>query len=129
MPGIERAVRVLIDHLKPRPGAAQLLQCQPGQILAQNFDPPGGRDIQRHAQAGQSGLAAAEFSYHAQAVSGLDAQINPVQGKDRFGRPEQAFPRQGEMALQAFDAQDRFARNGAVRGWPAHDPAPASAQW
>ncbi|MNT22430.1 hypothetical protein D3C72_1578120 [compost metagenome] len=74
VPGVQRGVRILEDHLHALAIVRQPARIQPAGVLAAQQDPARGRRKQPHQGAGQSGFAAARFSDQAQGFARGDLE-------------------------------------------------------
>jgi hypothetical protein len=120
VPGVEGAVGVLEHHLEVAPQGLELGRGEIEETGALEPHAALGGPLQGHDRPRQGRLAAAGLADDAEAAPGLDREADPVQGPKRRRRPQQAAARQGIVAHQAVDLQERcLAGHGrpSARSW------------
>ena len=86
-PRIQRAVRILENHLEPAPARAQFRPAQAGDVLALEHNAAGGRLDELDDRASERGLAAAAFAHQPDRFARRDGEAHVIHGADEFLRP------------------------------------------
>ena len=106
VPGIERGVGILEDHLDLAPQRAHPALPQVRDVVAVDHDLAAGRLVQPGQQAPGSGLPAPRFADQAEGLAPGHGQVDPVHGPDRADLvPEYHAAGHREMPDQAGDLQ------------------------
>ena len=106
---VERAERVLVDHLHAPAQPLQRRLVRVGDVLAVEMDAAVGE--RAHAQHGQAGggLAAAGFAHQPQGFAPVDVEGDPVHRFHGAGVAAQQAGLQREVHAQVGDLQKRFS--------------------
>src|SRR5215210_9083207 len=112
---IERVVRVLEDHRCLAADGDQLLHRQLRDVEAFELDRAGGRLDEHEDRAGGSRLARARLADEAESLTGVDGNVDPVNGLDvADGARQQAARPDREVSLEVSDANDRIGGRGRL---------------
>jgi hypothetical protein len=106
VPGVERGVGVLEDHLDLAPYRAHLARPHMGDVVSVDHDLAAGRLVEPGQQAPGGGLAAPRFADQAEGLPLGHGQVDSVHGADRAHLvPEHHAAGDGEMPDQPADPE------------------------
>src|SRR5438093_437689 len=119
LPGVERRVRILEDHLHLAADLAERLALQVRDVLPVEGDPSLARLVQACDHPGEGGLAASGLAYESDRLRRIDLEVDAVD-RVHVADPllEDDPSRDREVLLDALQLQQRFTAANRPRHGP-----------